>query len=257
MRLILTLFLLLGLVGCKSLQTKASTTDDATANWSAQQLYDAGKTAMNKHDWAGAIKQFESLEARYPYGTLAAQAQLDAAYANYKQGENAAAISAADEFIKLHPNNPHVDYAYYLKGLASFGHQPSVFDRVAPQNVAERDPKSLQEAYDAFKELVTRYPNSQYAPDARQRMTFLVNALAEHEISVAKYYETRGAWLAAVNRAKYVIENYPRTPAVEQALAIQVRGYQQLGLPQLANDAARVLRQNYPSSRYIRNPALA
>lgn len=235
------------LCGCSLLPQSA----DETKGWSAQQLYAAGKEELNDRNFDTAIKHFENLQARYPYGRYAQQSQLEVAYAYYKDNEPLSAIAAADRFIKLHPNHPNVDYAYYLKGLVNFNEDLGLLGYVAQQDLSERDPKAARESYDAFKELVTRFPQSKYAEDAALRMRYLVNALASHEIHVAKYYYKRGAYLATVNRAKIVLEQYPNTTANEHALGLMVRAYDALGMADLRDDAARVLKQNYPQSGYI------
>jgi outer membrane protein assembly factor BamD len=223
---------------------------DETTGWSAQKLYSEAKESMNDGAFEKAIKYFETLEARYPYGRYAQQAQLEVAYAYYKSGEAALAIAACDRFIKLHPNHPNVDYAYYLKGLVNFNEDLGLLGWLANQEPSERDPKAARESFLAFKELVTRFPESKYAEDAQQRMNYLVNALASHEVHVARYYLRRGAYVAAANRAQYALQNYPRTPALEEALFVMVRAYDAMGMNDLRDDAERVMRQNFPASEY-------
>lgn len=224
---------------------------DETVGWNAQRIYSEAKEAMTDGAYDRAIQLFERLEARYPYGRYAQQAQLEVAYAQYKTGEAALAIAAADRFIRLHPNHPHVDYAYYLKGLATFNEDLGLLAGVSNQDLSERDPKGAQESFDTFKELVTRFPESRYAEDATQRMQYLVGALAAYEVHVARYYHRRGAYVAAINRAKTAITNYPGTPAVEEALFLLVRSYDALGMNELRDDADRVMRLNYPQSVYF------
>lgn len=221
---------------------------DETANWSAQKLYTEAKEAMADGSYDKAIKYFESLEARYPYGRYAQQAQLEVAYAYFRSQEPPMAIAAADRFIKLHPNHPNVDYAYYLKGLANFNEDLGLMGHVSRQDPTERDPKAARESFLAFKELVTRFPESKYAKDARARMAYLVNALAAHEVHVARYYYRRGAYVAAVNRAQHAIQNYPQAPVQEEALYIMVKGYDALGMTDLRDDAARIMKKNFPDS---------
>ncbi|TXF11717.1 outer membrane protein assembly factor BamD [Pelomicrobium methylotrophicum] len=237
----------LSLFGCGLLPTD----EDPTRDWSASRLYSEAKAELNDGNYQNAIKLYEKLEARYPYGRYALQAQLEIAYAYYKDGETASAISAADRFIKLHPNHPNVDYAYYLKGLANFQSDLGIFSTLGGDDFSDRDPKAAREAFEAFKELVTRFPQSRYTPDAQARMSYLVNALASHEVHVARYYMRRGAFVAAVNRAKYVLENYPQAPALEEALAIMVRAYDAMGMPKLRDDARRVLEKNFPNSVHL------
>lgn len=219
---------------------------DPTAGRSAEDIYAEARDHLERRNWESAIQLLEGLEARYPYGDHAQQALLDIAYAYYKNAAYASAILAAERFIKANPRHDNVDYAYYLRGLASFDQGSSFLQRVFDQDPAARDPKVLREAFDHFDELVTRFPDSRYAPDAVQRMTYARDLLAQHELLVADYYLRRGAHLAAVNRAKYVLETYPRTSAVPRALELMVRGYRLLELPQLADDTLRVLAQNHP-----------
>src|SRR5690606_18092951 len=181
--------------------------------------------------------------------------QLEIAYAYHREGEAAAAVAACDRFIKLHPNHPHVDYAYYLKGVANFYEDQSILGQLADQDPAERDPRSARDSFNAFRELVTRFPESKYAEDAQARMNFIVNALASHEVSVARYYIRRGAYLAAANRAQYAVKTYPQTPAREEALYLMSVAYDHLGMDNLRDDARRVLQANFPDSPYLRGEA--
>jgi outer membrane protein assembly factor BamD len=225
---------------------------DETANWSAQRLYSEAKDQLGEGNYERAVKLFETLEARYPFGRYAQQAQLEIAYAYYKDSEPVSAIAACDRFIKLHPNHPNVDYAYYLKGLANFNDDLGLLGNLVDQDMSERDPKAARDAFLSFKELVARFPDSKYADDATARMKYLVNALAGNDIHVAKYYLKREAWVAAANRAKDVVKTYPEAPVVEEALAIMVVAYDKLKLPDLRDDAQRVLALNFPDSKYAR-----
>jgi len=247
MRHSLALILLLWLTGCSLLPEL----QDETKGWSAQKLYTTAKENLTEGDYEKAIKYYETLEARYPYGRYAQQAQLEVAYAYYKDHEAASALAACDRFIKLHPNHPSVDYAYYLKGLINFNDDLGFLGYVVKQDLTDRDPKAARESFEAFKELVTRYPDSKYTPDATKRMDYLVNALAGHEAHVAHYYYRRGAYVAAVNRAQVVIKQYPTTPANEDALAVMWRSYDAMGLNDLRDDTLRVLKKNFPNSQYL------
>lgn len=209
-------------------------------------MYSEAKTALDDANYSQAITKLEALQSRYPYGRYAQQAQLELAYANYKLNEPLSAISAADRFIKQYPNNPHVDYAYYIKGLSNFNVDIGLLGTLAGQDPTERDPRAAQDSFDAFKDLVTRFPGSKYAPDSRLRMQYLVNALAKYEIHVASYYQRRGAHISAVNRAKNVLAQYPNSTSAKDALSILVKGYDALGMPQLRDDAQRVLDLNFP-----------
>jgi len=230
----------LGLSACST----SPNDQDETKNWSAEKLHREGKSALEATDYEEAIELFETLEARFPFGQYAEQAQLDTAYAYYKFEEPDSAISAADRFIKLHPRHAQVDYAYYLRGLASASKKDNALDSILPQDSSLRDPASTQKAHDYFAELVKKFPNSRYAADASKRMGHLRNSVATHEIHVANYYIDRGACVAAVNRAKYVVENFPQTPASRQALTILVDCYTKMGMPALAKDVQRIQQLN-------------
>jgi outer membrane protein assembly factor BamD len=250
MRFILILVLALG--GFVTLSGCASTEDDETAGWSAQRLYGEAKDAMSSKDWPRAVKYLEKLEARYPYGRFAQQAQLEIAYAHWKDGERASAIAAVDRFIKMYPNHANADYAWYLKGLINFNDQYGLFSNLLTPDMSDRDPKSTRESFNAFKEVTTRYPDSKYAADSAARMRYLVNALASHEVHVARYYMKRGAYLAAANRAQYAIRHYSQAPAIEEAVFVLVKAYDALGMADLRDDADRVMRKNFPESRYLK-----
>jgi outer membrane protein assembly factor BamD len=223
---------------------------DETAGWTPNKLYAEAKDAMAEGAYDKAIKFFEKLEARFPYGRYAQQAQLEVAYAYFRQSEPASAIAACDRFIRLHPNHPNVDYAYYLKGLANFNEDLGLLGYVSLQDLTERDPKAARESFDALKVLVSKYPESRYTPDATARMKYLVNALASHEVHVARYYMKREAYVAAVNRAQTAVKTYPDAPANEEALFIMVKAYDLLGINDLRDDAERVMRKNFPKSEY-------
>ena len=234
------------LAGCSTLKSPAQSAG------SAEHFYRAGLYALNHGDYTRAIKNFQTLNARFPYGAYAEQAQIDIAYAYYKNNHPNEAIDAADRFIRLHPTYRYVDYAYYLKGLANFRyHHNTLASLFTGHSRTRRDTKRLLDAYDAFRAVVTRFPNSRYAADSRKRMAYLLNLMARSQVNIAQFYFKRGAYVAAVNRAKYVIERYQRTPAVEEALGIQAMSYKKMGMKQLANDTLRVLELNFPGSRYI------
>jgi outer membrane protein assembly factor BamD len=218
----------------------------------AKTLYSQAKKELSGNNWEAAIKQYEALRARYPYGPYAQQAELELAYAYYKYNEPESAIVAADRFIYDYPTHANVDYAYYLKGLANFRDYQSFMERISGgYDFSERDPKAALAAYQNFAELVEKFPDSRYADDSRLRMAFILEALAAHEIKVARFYYKIDAFVAAINRCKYVIENYQRTPAIEDALGLQATIYARIGMPELAQDNLRVLQLNFPDSRYI------
>ncbi len=240
--------LIVALQGCETLKklTSRSEPEEDYTGWDAKKFHDNAGTAMDAENYQKAIKLYETLEARYPFGNYAAQTQLDVAYAYFKNDDSEAAIAAADRFIKIHPRDPHVDYAYYLKGLVNFNRGIGFVDRFLPTDTSQRNPSNAQEAYDNFDELVRRFPESKYVPDAKQRMLALRNNLAMYEIHVARFYLKRKAYIAAANRGGYVVKEYQRTPAVPYALQVMQEAYTQLGLDDLAADAQRVYEQNYP-----------
>ncbi len=223
---------------------------DETVGWSANKLYTSAKEALNEGSYESAIKYYEKLESRYPYGRFAQQAQIDLAYAYWKSDEKESAIAACNRFIKLHPNHPNVDYVYYLRGLINFNEDLGLLGHLSAQDMTERDPRGARESFDSFRELITRFPDSKYTPDARMRMTYLVNALAQLEVHVARYYMKRGAYVAAANRAQYAVKAYPDVPATEEALFILVKAYDEMGMDGLRDDAERVMRKNFPDSVY-------
>lgn len=229
---------------------------DEQQDWSANKFYSEARTKLNEGSYPAAIKLYESLESRYPYGRIAQQAQLELAYAHYKNEEPASAIAAADRFIKLHPNHEHVDYAYYIKGLSNFndnwGMMGFLMKGPLKQDMSERDPKASYESFEIFKELATRFPESKYATDAKQRMAYLLNAIAMGEIHAARYYMKRKAYVAAANRAQNAITEYPRTPASEEALYIMIKAYEALNMYDLMQDAERVMRVNFSDSHFLK-----
>src|SRR5918996_561850 len=247
---VLVVVALLSLSGCGLLERSQ---DDETVGWSAQRLYGEAKDAMTAKDWPKAIKYLEKLEARYPYGRFAQQAQLEVAYAHWKDQERASAIAAVERFIKMYPNHANVDYAWYLKGLINFNDQYGLMTWLTSPDMSDRDPKSTRESFAAFKEVVTRFPESKYAPDAAARMRYLINALAAHEVHVARYYMKRGAYLAAANRAQFAIRHYAQAPATEEAVFVLVLAYDRLGMNDLRDAADRVMRSNFPDSRYLKS----
>jgi len=223
---------------------------DETKGWQPERIYAEGEQKMIDKDYDQALKYFQILESRFPHGKYATQAQLEIAYAYYKKQDPVSTVAAADRFIKLHPNHPNVDYAYYIKGLASFNER-GVIEKYTAQEISDRDPKTLKISFAALKELVERYPKSRYYKDATQRMIYLVNTLAQHELHVARYYMKRTAFLAALNRAKYVLEYYPNSTSVEEALVISISAYDYMDLTDLKEDTMRILKTNYPQNPMV------
>ena len=243
MRHLMTILLVFTLSACSYFGEK----DDETASWDADRLYAEAKGQLDSGYYSQAVENYQKLETRFPFGTHAQQALLDLAYAYYKDDEPESAISACERFIKLYPQNVHVDYAYYLKGLTNFNRGKGLTDRFLPTDESQRDPGAALRAFQDFSELVKRFPESEYVEDAEQRMRYLRNNLAQNEVHIANYYMRRGAFLAAVNRARYVVENYPRTPAVPDALVLMAKAYRILEMNDLLEDALRVLELNYPN----------
>src|SRR5688500_17066402 len=229
----------------------SSTQEDKTATWSPNKIYAEAKEELNSGGYDKAIPLFEKLEGRAAGTPLAQQAQLEKAYAQYKGGDQASALSTLDRFIKLHPASPALDYALYLKGIVNFNDNLGMFAFLSRQDLSERDQKAAKESFESFKELAARFPDSRYAPDARARMTYIVNSLAQYEVHVARYYYNRGAYVAAINRAQSAVTDFQDVPALEEALFIMLRSYDALGMSQLAGDTRRVMEKNYPRSDYL------
>lgn len=228
------------LAGCSSKD------HDPTADWSKERLYEEAKREMDGANFSTAIDYFETLEARYPFGPLALQAQLDIAYAYYRYGEDESAIAACDRFIKLHPTHEAVAYAYYLRGLIRYNQGRSFVNDIFPRDMARMDQQRLRKAFDDFSTVVDRFPNSDYAADARKRMVHLRNQMARHELEVARFYFKRSAYAAVINRIDYLVSHYDGAPAVADALALQIRAYRRLDMADMARDTRRVLAANWP-----------
>jgi len=237
---IINLFFAILITGC------SSTIDSENSTLAAKQLYEQAKELLEQGHYSEAVDYYETLQARFPFGVYAEQAQLDSIYAYYKADEPELVVIMAERFIKNNPRHPNVDYAYYLKGLADFELNTNFFGRFFPLDQSQRDSAATEQAFQSFSELLYRFPNSKYAEDARQRMLFLRNKLAQREINVAEYYIKRGAYVAAANRAKYVLEKYPRTPSIPEALVILAKSYKIMKLEDLLADTLKVLHLNYP-----------
>lgn len=233
--------------GCSSVDL------DKTAGMSPNKLYAEAKDELNGGAYDKAVTLLEKLEGRAAGTPLAQQAQIDKAYARYKANEGPEALAALDRFMKLHPASPAIDYALYLKAIVNFNDDLGLFSVITRQDLSERDQKAAKESFESFKELVTRFPNSRYTPDARQRMTYIANSLAQYEVHVARYYYSRAAYVAAINRAQIALTDYRDVPALEEALFIVVKSYDALGMTQLRDDAKRVLDKTYPQSEFTAN----
>ncbi|NYT38383.1 outer membrane protein assembly factor BamD [Allopusillimonas soli] len=245
---------MLGLIAIMLLSACGTTKPerDETAGWTAEQLYKDARNEMSAGNWEKARTRLETIEARYPFGPYAQQALIDQAYVNWKDEEPEQALAAIDRFQRQYPNHPGSDYMLYLKGLVTFTPPSAAFSKITRQDPSERDPKGLRESYEAFNELIKQYPDSRYATDARLRLTWLVDTIAKNEVHVAQYYYERGAYVAAVNRAKTVISDFQGVPVAEKALYIMMLSYDKLNLPKLRDDAKRVLDTNYPDSKYYK-----
>ncbi len=235
---------LAALVGCSSGRNSVNPEDDA------RKVYTKGQRALNIGNFSTAINQYEYLQAVYPFSEYARQAQLDLMYAYYRAKEPDAAIEAADQFLLENPTHPRVDYAHYIKGLVNFERERGPVERFFRVDLAKRPPNKLEDSYRSFATVANEFPDSVYAQDSRQRMVFLRNRLAQYEVHVASYYMRRGAFVAAANRSKYVLENFQQTPSVVPALQIMVSAYRQLELDDLAEDSMRVLEENYPDQAF-------
>lgn len=236
---------------CLLLTACASTPADKTTDLSPNKIYADAKEESSSGAYDKAILLFERLEGRAAGTPLAQQAQLEKAYAQYKSGEQAQAMSTLDRFIKLHPASPAIDYALYLRGLVNFNDNLGLFGSLMRQDLSERDQRSAKESFESFKELVTRFPESRYTPDAKLRMGYTVNSLAQSEVHVARYYFSRGAYVAAINRAQTAMTDYRDVPALEEAAFIVYKSYDALGMTQLRDDTKRVIEKTYPNSSFI------
>ena len=217
----------------------------------AQELYETAKRSLDSGAWDRAILGYKRLNTRFPFGRFTEQAQLELAYAYYKANEPENAISTLDRFIRTYPTHPNVDYAYYLKGLVNYDENVGFLERLLPGRVRDRDQTAARDSFNDFNELLRRFPESRYAPEARQRLLYLRTNLAAYEIEVGEYYLRRKAYVAAANRGRYVLETYPGTPQNAEALVIMEKAYRALDMPELADDARRVLAVNYPEHPHL------
>jgi outer membrane protein assembly factor BamD len=242
---------LLAVASLALLAACSSLTADPASKMTAEQLYAEARNEMAAGNWQRGRELLSRLEARYPFGRYAQQAQIEIAYAYYKEGDSAQSIAAADRFLKLNPNHPFADYVYYLKGLATFTDELGLLGKTLGMDPTTRDPKAMRDAFEVYRELVNRFPGSNYASDATARMNYLVTAMAQSEVNIARFYLERGAYVAAVQRAQGAVRDFAGTPAAEEALSIMMRAYDGLGMEQLRDDTRRVLQSNFPGSRYL------
>ena len=234
------------LIAIFALNAACSSNETISENLGEAELYRQAQADLDSKSYTSAVNKLKALESRYPFGRFAEQAQLELIYAYYRNTEPEAARSSAERFIRLHPQHPSVDYAYYLKGLASFDQDRGLLARFLPLDMTKRDPGAARDSFNEFAQLTTRYPNSRYAPDAKARMIYLRNLLAANEIHVADYYLRRQAYVAAANRGRYVVENFQGTPSVGDGLAVMTEAYQHMGLNELADSSLETLKLNYP-----------
>lgn len=233
--------LILALTACKT-----PSIIDQYEGQSATQIYADAYKALKKGNQFKAIQTYKALEALYPYGDYTEQSQLDIIYAYYIADEYPAALNAADRFIRLHPRNPNIDYAFYMKGLIKFNEDVSFYEKVFPIDPSRRDVSHERESYVYFDDFLRRFPNSEYAPDARQRLVYIRNSMAKNEYFVGEYYYNRGAYLAAANRARVVLDSFPGTEITPDALVLMIKSYKRLGLTLLTEDTTRILTLNFP-----------
>lgn len=246
-RLLIALAALLLIAGCGNKPPEY----DPTANWNAEKLFQDGKNEMNSANWRVAKERFAAVEARFPFGLYAQQAQINLAYCQWKDKEPELALATLNRFQQQYPGNPSTEYVLYLKGLVNFTPPSAVFASLTRQNPGERDVRAMRQSYAAFTELVDLFPDSRYTPDARKRLSWLVNTMAENEMTIARFYYDRYAYVAAINRAQSVITDYQGVPASEPALYIMMMSYEKLGMTDLRNDTERVLLQNFPNTKLI------
>jgi outer membrane protein assembly factor BamD len=243
------LFTLISLGLTVSACSSAKLNDDPGAqykNYSEQQLFILGEKAVARHNYSGAVRYFQALDALHPFNVNSEQAQRDIIYAYYKTKDYPSAEAAAERYIRVYPQGAHVDYAYYLKGLSQMAQSRTFLQRILPVDIAIRDETTIQDAFYSFRNLVQDYPNSSYAPDARARLIYLRDIFAQHELEVAHFYYQRGAYHAAINRADYIIAHYQQTPQIKQALQLLIKANEKLGLHETAEQARDVLQQNFP-----------
>lgn len=235
-----------GMTGCSSFPKKKNDLKDAGPQRSEQAYYEAAQKNLKRGQYSEANKSLEALDTYYPTSAYTEQAQLDLIYSRFKQDDFPGVVTAADRFIRLYPSNPQLDYVYYVRGVANMEQHYDGLLRYTRLNQAHRDVSYLRLAYGNLRDFVQRYPSSRYAVDAAQRMQYISQELAENEMNIARFNVKRQAWLAAVQRARWVLEYYPQTPQIPEALATIAYGYQKLGDQQTANQYLEIIRLNYP-----------
>lgn len=251
-RFFLILMLAASLAGCQSIgQLFGADKEELTETLPVEGMYTEAKTSMQGRNYDRAARFYQRLVSRFPFGAYSEQSQLELAYVLHKQAKTEEATSAIDRFIRTYPTHRNIDYAYYLKALINFDRSSSILLRLARQDMSSRDLGAPTQSLNDFADVVRRYPNSRYAPDARQRMVYLRNLLAKHELSVGLYYLRRDAYVAAANRGKYILQTYPQSEHEGDAIALMAVSYTALGQDELAADARRVLEKNYPGHAYL------
>jgi outer membrane protein assembly factor BamD len=221
---------------------------EVVEDFGPEAIYERGYNALQQNNYPVAVQAFRLLETRYPFSPASRQAQLDLIYAFYRSNQTEEAIDAAEEFERENPTHPRVDYALYMKGLVYFDEAPGILERMFKVDLSVRPPKDTLQSFSTFQELIRRFPDSRYAADARQRMVFLRNRLAQYENHVARYYLARGAYVAVVQRTTYALEHYAGAPDLEQSLVLLIEAYDRLGMDDLAADSRRVLAESYPGA---------
>jgi outer membrane protein assembly factor BamD len=238
----------LTLVLLSTLLAGCGSTEDEFANNTEEGLWKLGDESVKVSNWQRTIAVMQQIEAQFPFGRYASQSQLELIYAYYMNNEPDAARAAADRFIRLYPDHPNIDYAFYLKGMAFYSQDDRIMGRYLPTDPSKRDPGKARESFGDFAQLISLYPNSEYASDARARMIYLRNMLAAYEIHVSEFYISRQAFLSALNRARYVVENYQGAPSMPRALEIMTEMYLRMGLNDLADSSLAILKANHPDS---------
>tara|TARA_E500000178_G_scaffold356612_1_gene436065 strand:- start:33703 stop:34572 length:870 start_codon:yes stop_codon:yes gene_type:complete len=245
------LLIILSSFFCFVMVSCSTTGADQTSRWTPDKLYTEAKLELNSGNYDTALSLYKKLSTRYPFGVYAQQAQLEVAYAHWKNGQSGLALAALDRYLKLYPNQLGIEYALYLKGLINFNDNMTLFSSFTGEDMAERDAEAARLAFESFKKLVIEFPNSNYSIDAYKRLEFLLTVLAENEVHVARFYLRKSAYHAALNRAKTLIINFQGAPAVEEALAIMIECYNELKLVELSGDTAQILKMNFPNSPYL------